>query len=232
MGKATVLTTVYNCAIFLSHTIESVLNQDYEDVELVLVNDNSKDQSVDIINEYFKKSDKIKFVNLPENKGVGNAAASGMEVAEGEFIFMVDGDDQIRPDAISLMIKNYEDYDFMWSQFEHYNGLETWLGHSAEFKEGKTLLDEWPIGHLKSFRRSAYDKTSGFDRTLRSSIDLDIFLKLEEVGKGKFFNEVLYRYIVRNGSITWSPNSKQKMNAQLVRDRAARRRRMSNWQPK
>ena len=91
MDKVSIITPVYNSEKYLKDTIESVLNQTYTNFELILINDKSKDSSIDICNSY--KDDRIKIIDLPENVGVCMARNIGIKSASGRYIAFLDSDD-------------------------------------------------------------------------------------------------------------------------------------------
>ena len=83
----------YNSATFISQTIESVLAQSYQDWEMIIVDDCSSDNSIDIIKNYTKKNSAIKLITLNKNCGVANARNVGLENAKGDYIAFLDSDD-------------------------------------------------------------------------------------------------------------------------------------------
>lgn len=91
MDKVSIITPVYNSEKYLKDTIESVLNQTYTNFELILINDKSKDASIDICKSY--KDDRIKIIDLPENVGVCMARNIGIKSASGRYIAFLDSDD-------------------------------------------------------------------------------------------------------------------------------------------
>ena len=87
-----VIVPVYNGEKYLRECIESILNQTYQDVQLVLVDDKSPDNSIVIEREYAQAyPNRVKLIELEENKGIGNALNTGVDAADGEY-FMVYGD--------------------------------------------------------------------------------------------------------------------------------------------
>lgn len=97
-----VIIPIYNCENYLSRCIESVLNQTYEEFELILINDGSTDQSYEICKKYKKIDDRIKVVNK-ENMGVSHTRNQGIEQANGEYIIFVDSDDWIESSMLEKM---------------------------------------------------------------------------------------------------------------------------------
>lgn len=101
----TVIIPVYNAEKFLEKCITSVLNQTYSDFEILLVNDGSKDNSLDLCKKLSEKNPKISFYNK-ENGGAASARNLGLDNAKGDYICFVDADDFLEPDYLSILHKN------------------------------------------------------------------------------------------------------------------------------
>lgn len=93
MPKVSVIIPVYNTEKYLRKCLDSVCNQTLSDIEIICVNDCSPDNSLEILNEYAQKDNRIKVINFEENKGVSIARNTGIDSATGEFIGFVDADD-------------------------------------------------------------------------------------------------------------------------------------------
>ncbi len=100
--KITVVVPVYNIEDFLPECVDSILQQSYQNLEIILVNDGSTDGSLKICEEYAKKDARIKLIDQ-ENGGLSDARNTAIKVATGEYITFVDSDDYIDPDMISLL---------------------------------------------------------------------------------------------------------------------------------
>ena len=94
-----VIVPIYNIEKYLSRCIDSVLSQTFADFELILVDDGSPDNCPKICDEYAKKDPRIKVVHK-ENGGLVSARQAGLSIADGDYIFNLDGDDAITPDAL------------------------------------------------------------------------------------------------------------------------------------
>ena len=92
-----IIVPVYNAEKYIKRCIESILNQTYSNIELILINDGSEDGSLEIINDYERTDQRIIVVNQ-ENSGVSEARNAGINMSRGEFIGFVDADDYIEPD--------------------------------------------------------------------------------------------------------------------------------------
>ena len=101
--SVSIITPVFNAERFLEQTIQSVLQQDFTDWELLLVNDCSTDKSVEIISRH-KADSRIRLVNLEENSGAAIARNRGISLARGRYIAFLDSDDQWLPDKLGKQL--------------------------------------------------------------------------------------------------------------------------------
>lgn len=107
-----VIIPVYNIEKYLKRSVNSILSQNYENYEIILVNDGSTDNSGKICEEFAKKSSKVKFINI-KNSGVAVARNEGIKKAKGDYILFLDGDDFFKTtifhDCEEAIIKNKSD---------------------------------------------------------------------------------------------------------------------------
>ena len=94
MPKISVLIPVYNASEFLYDSIPSILNQTFSNIELVCVNDGSKDNSLEILNEFKAKDSRVKVIDK-ENGGCGSARNRALDEATGEYVYFFDPDDML-----------------------------------------------------------------------------------------------------------------------------------------
>ncbi len=97
-----VIVPIYNAETKLKRCIDSILGQTYEDFELILINDGSRDRSLEICEEAAAADRRVKITTI-ENGGVANARNLGLSKASGEFITFIDADDRIEPDCLGLL---------------------------------------------------------------------------------------------------------------------------------
>ena len=102
--KVSIVVPIYNSEKYLSRCIDSILNQTYLNIEVILVNDGSRDGSLKVCNEYLLLDGRIKLIDQ-ENRGAGVARNSGLKIADGEYIAFIDADDEIDPQMISDFVK-------------------------------------------------------------------------------------------------------------------------------
>lgn len=113
--KLSIVIPVYNAEKYLGATVDSILAQDYDDYEIILVNDGSKDESGNLCNQLAERYDKISVIHK-SNGGVSSARNAGIDAARGKYIAFVDSDDAVGEhmfsDMLSEMERNNADYVF------------------------------------------------------------------------------------------------------------------------
>lgn len=105
--RLSIILPAYNGEIYISDMIESVLAQTYRYFELIIVNDGSKDRTLEICEKYAQKDNRITIINQ-ENKGICGARNAGLEVASGEYIGFLDQDDKIKENMFEQLIYHIE----------------------------------------------------------------------------------------------------------------------------
>ena len=125
-----VIIPVYNCEQYLSRCLESVLNQTYKELEIILVNDGSTDHSADICKKYAAKDNRIKYVEQ-ENHGVAYTRKHAVQLATGQYVGFVDADDYIDDDMYEKMIFHMKNAQLVTSGY---------------YDQGKRIYDVVPAG--------------------------------------------------------------------------------------
>ena len=110
MKTVTVIVPVYNAEKGLSRCIESILSQDYRDIDLLLINDGSKDSSKEIMDSYAAKDSRVRCIHK-ENEGVSATRNRGIAEAKGDYIQFVDADDFLPYESIKLLVRQMEEDD-------------------------------------------------------------------------------------------------------------------------
>lgn len=146
MAKVSIVVPIYNSENYLKYCLETIINQTYSNLEILLINDGSVDNSLEICREYEQKDNRIKLFNIP-NSGVSVARNIGIKNATGEFITFVDSDDWMELNAIEFGVdkamKTNADV-IIWSYFKNYPNKEEELsllpGGNKSFTNDKDLL--------------------------------------------------------------------------------------------
>lgn len=103
--EISVIVPVYNVSEYLPQCMDSIINQTFEDIEIICVNDGSTDDCLEILERYREMDGRIKIISQ-ENRGLGAARNVGMKAAEGNYLFFIDSDDFIKPNALELLHEN------------------------------------------------------------------------------------------------------------------------------
>ncbi len=206
----------YNYGEYLSEALQSVIDQTFQDWELIVVDDASTDRSVGVINS-FTSDKRIKLFRKQENGGYGNAHRTAISHATRPIIGILDTDDTLRGEALQVMVDAHAEHDagFIYSQHDVCDvELKPVRGGSCQpLPPGTTYFDAVQkdttaecISHFKTFKRTAYDQTDGFT-SWRRTVDKDIVLKLEEVTTLKFIDLSLYLYREHPKGISRDPTT-------------------------
>lgn len=118
--KVSIIVPVYNTEQFLEETIRSVIRQEFQDWELLLVDDCSTDQSVQIIETYAAQDARIRLIHQTKNKGAAAARNRGVKEAEGRYIAFLDADDLWKPQRLSASLRFMQEKHagFVFSGYE------------------------------------------------------------------------------------------------------------------
>ncbi|OGF24913.1 hypothetical protein A2331_06115 [Candidatus Falkowbacteria bacterium RIFOXYB2_FULL_34_18] len=188
----------FNKGSFVKEAIESVVCQTFSDWELIIIDDASTDNSVDVIRPFLKDK-RIKLFINQKNIGPINVQKMMMEKASADIVGILDSDDVLNKDAIQEILKVYredEKIGMVYSQAAYCdeNLKYKHLGYAGEVEPKKSNLHHNMISHFRTFKKDAYFKTAGYNKECLFAEDADILLKLEEVCKIVFLNKVLYYY--------------------------------------
>lgn len=186
----------YNHAKYVGEAIKSVLNQSFENWELIIVDDRSTDNSLEVIGPYLRDK-RIRLVKHQQNKGYTTALKTAIAQVQSEYFGILDSDDCLSFDAVEVMYKEYvanPDCGFIYSQLQYCNEklLPFRVGINKAILPGRTSFDCDTISQFKTFRMTDYLKTEGYNEDTLYAEDKDIIYKMEEVAKLRFVDNVLY----------------------------------------
>lgn len=171
MIKFSIIVAVYNIEKYINQCVESIINQTYSNIEIILVNDGSTDNSLHILQEWEKKDERIKIVNKI-NGGLSSARNEGLKIATGEYIAYIDGDDWISP----LMFEKLSDSIIQFCQPEivTYSYIEYYSNDLQYIKSYNINDDTIYQGNLffenSSFKVQAWSKI--YKKSFLNKMDL------------------------------------------------------------
>lgn len=219
-----VVMSVFNGEKYLGQSIESILNQSFESFEFVIINDNSSDNSLRIVEKYALRDKRIKIIKNQNNIGLTKSLNKGLSIAKGKYIARQDHDDVSMPNRFSEQV-NFLDGNPGFSLCgTNYNYIDD-KNDVIEKKSGYLPLDSEQI-HLDLPKRNCFFHSSIMFRNEGYSYrekfiyaqDYDFYLNLLTAGK-KMANlkDPLLLWRMNDESISFKKNHEQKLFAQAAR---------------
>ena len=204
----------YNHARFVEEAIQSVLNQRYPNVQLIVIDDHSTDKSIEAIDKFISGNKAVEFVPLPSNLGNCRAFNIGLEKAKGDFIIDLAGDDVLMPDRIEMGVRNLEslgkEVGVQFSDAELINENGAHLGyHSDRFRHDsipqgdiyKEVLSRYFINSpTMMMRRQVLEELGGYDGALAYE-DFDFWVRSSRICKYSYIPEPLVRRRILSTSL-------------------------------
>ncbi|MDO6760256.1 glycosyltransferase family 2 protein [Tamlana sp. 2_MG-2023] len=182
--KVSIITATYNSADVIEHCMQSVLNQDYPNIEYIIIDGQSKDHTLNIVVEYQKKYPNIKVISEPDS-GIYDALNKGIQKATGDVIGFVHSDDFLaNSSVISNIVKAFksQNCDGVYGDLEYVDQQNTnkviryWK--SCDFDQ-KLLKKGWMPAHPTLFLKSdIYKKHGIFDLDFKIAADYDFILRV------------------------------------------------------
>lgn len=210
-----VIVPVYNVEAYLEKCVESICRQTYQNLEILLIDDCSTDQSGELIDQLAKKDDRIQVFHKESNSGVSDTRNVGLSLAKGDFIGFVDSDDWIEPDmyekllhaALSLdaevsccefryVIDGHAPRPESSGQVRVFSGAEMF----EEMKTGKNSLMVTPAVFNKLYRRDLLGEIRFGSYPRYEDADFNRMV-MERMKKGVMIGCNLYHYVQRKGSL-------------------------------
>ena len=211
-----VIVPVFNVSLFLEECIYSIINQTIYDLQIILIDDGSTDDSGDICDQFEEREKRIMVIHQ-SNAGVSAARNIGIQMAKGKYISFVDADDVLPKDAYKLLLDRLSDYPtLIMGRMQRISECGTLLDMSAKFQTKKVdssiflndLFEEKKFTYLgylldKLFLRSIIKMNNlMFDQSLKVNEDRMFILQyVMYIDKVVFINDVVYYYRQRSDSI-------------------------------
>ncbi len=230
----TVLLAVYNGERYLRESLDSVLAQTFADFELLVIDDGSRDKTLSILDEYEAGDTRVRIVSRP-NRGLTNTLNQGLELARGQFLARMDADDVCMPDRLRIQVAYLREHpecvlvgsrvQLMDPDGRPIKQMCTETTH--EQIDAAHLNRGWPVVHpAATMRLSTLREIGGYRDNYNTLEDLDLFLRLAEVGKLANVPEVLLKYRQHFASVTHSKEATQIQIRQAIYDETRARRGM------
>lgn len=209
MPSVSIIMPSYNHGRFVEQAVRSVLNQTFSDLELIIIDDGSKDESATILARLAETDRRIQLI-VRANKGAGATLNEGLSLARGTWIGILNSDDYYHPDRLAVLLdrlgKAKADWGFSRVLFVDANDQPATVAEAEQFKNIQNTVSSWPtvgFAFLKNnlalttgnlfFKRSLLD-TVGCFRPLDHVHDWDFALRLTAIAEPVFVDVALYSY--------------------------------------
>lgn len=207
-SKVTIVMAVYNGSNYIVQSIRSVINQNYRKWELIIVNDNSTDNTLEIINKF--KSTKIKVINLKKKSGPYKALSIGFNKARGKYIAILDSDDIAHPDRIRSQVKVLdieENIALVSSWYQKIDSNNKIIKKVKIPLEKNFFLENFPCNNLLCnssvmFKKNILKKINYYNKNFIYSNDYNFFLKVFTKYKIKIINKFYTSYRIHNNQMS------------------------------
>ena len=215
-----IIIPIYNTSEFLANCLDSVINQTYVNLEIILINDGSTDNSLGICREYNKKDSRIIVINK-KNEGVSSARNAGLDIFSGDYVTFIDSDDWVETDFIEILNQKIKDTDISTIGMKLINSSkETLLTYSIDksiyLSSDKVMATFLSLNTISSIGRSSCNKL--YSRKILNNVRFDENINIGEDFKFLFevflkkpnifiSNQVKYIINERAGSLSRSSMS-------------------------
>ena len=206
--KVSVIVPVFNSSQYIGATLDSIINQNFDGFEIIVVDDGSSDNSLEIINEKLNAADIPNTVFHQENQGVSAARNKGIELSKGDYLVFVDADDYITPNHLEQLYNGETDFSLI--QIVKKEGNTTSKPHiySQDFISTKEFIEmELKMQIPFNFVQLMYKADIVRNNSIRFSRDYiygeDTYFALVALSYGDMIaisNEVTYHYIQHSQS--------------------------------
>ncbi len=231
--KVSVVIPCYNREAYIAQTVDSVLGQTWENIELVVVDDGSTDGSRDVLSGY---GDRIRVMAHPggENRGQSASINMGLKHTDGEYVAILDSDDYWMPEKIEKQARylmTHPDVGLVYAngwivdargerQFRRYKPNR----HRELNEPGRVLMDcYFALPSNALFRRSILSESGLFDESLRTAQDHDMAIRVAEHARLAYLPEELWCYRRHDDSVSHRSTLQRWRNGFLILERAAAR---------
>src|SRR5574344_1985187 len=206
MVKVSVILPVYNGEKYLAQSIESVLKQTYKDLELIIVNDCSIDNTLNISNEYAQKDGRVKVITNTENKKLPASLNIGFSQAQGEYLTWTSDDNFYKLNAIDRMLQflnEHPENTMVCSDFYRIDTKNQNNNCVMKLEPSKlNMMFGNQVGACFLYRKSVADEVGEYDDSMFLAEDYDYWLRILLKGDIGHIDECLYNYRIHSKSLT------------------------------
>lgn len=195
--KVSIYIPAYNAGAYIVQAVESVLEQNFEDLEVCISDDGSTDNTLEILQKHYGENKKVRWQSKA-NGGIGFASNQAIAMTRGIYVGQLDSDDRLKPGAVNRLATYLDENPAVVCCYGSCERVDA---------EGGFVKNEysWPVfsrekmmttsiaHHFRMFRKQAWERTEKFREDIVNAVDYDIFLKMSEVGQFHHIDEVMYQ---------------------------------------
>jgi glycosyltransferase involved in cell wall biosynthesis len=213
--------------LYVKRCLQSLVNQSYKNLEIIIVNDGSTDNSLNLISEFAKVDERILVIDK-KNEGIGGACADGLKIAKGDYISFVDSDDYCELEMYKILSDyiSKEDVDLIQFCDRHFNSENETIGKWFDLKQTLIKDNSEIIKHqfevikvpslaCKIFRRSLFDEIE----SIKQNIGIDHLITYQILLKANsllVIPNVFYNVYIRADSVSRSDYNESSINQSVV----------------
>jgi glycosyltransferase involved in cell wall biosynthesis len=229
LAKVSVIVPAYNVSAYIADALVSLERQSFREFEVLIVDDGSTDNTADVVKSFCQRDPRFRLLQK-QNGGLASARNYGISHAQGEYIALLDGDDIYHPDKLATHVIELDrsigiGVVYSASRAIRDDGHPTLMilsGKPVKSDPLLALLCKNFIGHGSNavFRRCIVDEVGGFDETLRSSEDLDFWLRTAATRRWSFYRlpAVLCCYRVRPSGLSFNVQEMRRSQENVIQE--------------
>lgn len=204
LPRVSMIMPVYNGARYLAAALDSVLAQEFEDFELICLNDGSTDATPDILADYAAKDHRIVYRDNPCNIGLPATLNRGFEMSRGEYHSWTSHDNVLRRDMLSTLVHALDADKTIGVVYAGYSVIDG-KGGILRYQPPRPAEERWfgnPVGAAFLYRRKVTDALGGYDESLFGAEDYDFWLRAARTFKFQPVDRDVYFYRRHDASLT------------------------------
>lgn len=222
-----IIVPAFNIESYISRCLESLINQNYKNIEIIVVDDGSKDKTGEIIDSYVQKDSRIKVIHK-KNEGVSIARNIGIDIAKGNYIGFVDGDDTVDEEMFEVLIENAVKYS---ADISHCGYKMVFPSRTDYYYNTEDIIIQNNYDGLKDLLKADRIEPGLWNKIYKANLFDDIrlnsnikynedllanFYLFKKSTKSVFYDKCMYNYMIRKGSAATKKISKNKITDPIL----------------
>lgn len=219
-----VVMPVYNAEHYVASAVESILNQTFRNFECIIIDDCSSDDTVNILQSFKKKDNRIVLIRNKKNLGVTKSLNIGLKLAKGKYIIRMDADDWSYPERFELQIKLMQDNPDVVVSGSYIEICDSKLRIKYVRKYNlydtgirKHLFRYSPFAHPATIWQAKILKKERYNEVISVSQDYELYFRVGKIGKFMNLNKPLLKLRMHGRSVSTTMNDLQLKNTILIR---------------